>query len=251
MSLQGTVTIRPFQDMRVTSTGISAGRRMSLLADSSEFARSIAERYSLRQTLWANAALKVRRRGAEGSVQSSQHHLHVNIMPRLNFTAINLCTLPPVPAEGKGHSWPVMEKIVLMRLGGVTPLLPTEDLLQGNLVRRLVTRGERVEEIVRQRRTKFLIHDAGEIARMPVPEQTISIGKPAQKVVRHAAGPKQIAEQAGAGERRPAGCPGPHFEPVPATLPQLPALDINRLTEQVIQAIDRRIIAQRERMGKV
>jgi hypothetical protein len=32
--------------------------------------------------------------------------------------------------------------------------------------------------------------------------------------------------------------------------PQLPAIDVNRLTDQVIRAIDRRIIANRERMGR-
>jgi hypothetical protein len=30
-----------------------------------------------------------------------------------------------------------------------------------------------------------------------------------------------------------------------------PPLDLNRLTDQVVQAIDRRIIAQRERLGRV
>jgi hypothetical protein len=29
------------------------------------------------------------------------------------------------------------------------------------------------------------------------------------------------------------------------------AIDVNRLTEQVIQAIDRRIVAQRERLGRL
>jgi hypothetical protein len=30
-----------------------------------------------------------------------------------------------------------------------------------------------------------------------------------------------------------------------------PPIDLNRLTDQVVQAIDRRIIAHRERMGRI
>jgi hypothetical protein len=33
--------------------------------------------------------------------------------------------------------------------------------------------------------------------------------------------------------------------------PEANPVDVNRLTEQVIQAIDRRIIAQRERLGRI
>ena len=252
MSLQGTVTIRPFRDMRMTSPGISAGRVMPLLADSSGFARSIADRYSLSQTLWANSALRVRRKGLEGSVQSFQHHLHVNIMPRLNFTAIHLRTLPPGPAEGGVFSGPLIEKTLLLQLGREIPLVPMEDLLRRNLVQRLVTRGERVEELIRQSRTSFQVLDAVGAVRRSEPEQTISFSRPAQNVVRRT----PLAKPDSARPSRPAdnefgGFWGRQRETVTPSLPQTAALDINRLTEQVIQAIDRRIIAQRERLGKV
>jgi hypothetical protein len=39
------------------------------------------------------------------------------------------------------------------------------------------------------------------------------------------------------------------FSSTPATTP--PAIDVERLTNEVVRAIDRRIIAQRERLGRV
>lgn len=44
---------------------------------------------------------------------------------------------------------------------------------------------------------------------------------------------------------------GPAQPAAPVRLADLPAVDVDRLADQVIKSIDRRIIAQRERLGKV
>lgn len=83
---------------------------------------------------------------------------------------------------------------------------------------------------------------------------TLSIDRPVPRVLRRIAPVSFNAEAVDAGQvqtslhsaNRHVTSPGPG-SPVTAA----PAIDVDRLTEQVIQGIDRRIIAKRERLGRL
>lgn len=115
------------------------------------------------------------------------------------------------------------------------------------IMRRLVERGERVPSLAvpgaRQQSA------APELAR-PAVEVTPS-ARPVPMTVQRPA-PASAAPPQPAPVSTPDAPGAPHRPPTP--FPQAeapPPIDIDRLTDQVVRAIDRRIIAHRERMGRV
>ena len=116
-------------------------------------------------------------------------------------------------------------------------------------VRRVIEQHLRVETAAPSRSTalapvggSFQPAASGRPASPAAPERQLS---PLRQVVRPA-----VARAAGPGPSAGIGASG-SATPYTSAPPPTPPLDVDRLTDQIIQIIDRRIIASRERLGRI
>ena len=119
------------------------------------------------------------------------------------------------------------------------------------LVRRILAQGSRVEAVPVAAQVLASRGVLREPARGEAAEPLALLVPPVPRIVRQHA-PVE-AERAAAMRPEESSRPARHEE-LRATgtglRPPEQAIDVNRLTDQVIQAIDRRIVAQRERLGR-
>ena len=122
-----------------------------------------------------------------------------------------------------------------------------------SLATRLIRRTERVEAGSSQKQPPEVGSLIGQLVPLPNSQPAMpelgAFFSPIPKEVRRPA-PRQSHNGAGQTTRPPNGTTGDGQRMPPPAAAQAP-LDVNRLTDQVIQNIDRRIVAQRERLGKV
>jgi hypothetical protein len=112
--------------------------------------------------------------------------------------------------------------------------------VQPGLISRIVLRGKRSESV--QPRLGYSQGDVSEAVAVP----------PVPRVVLKQA---SIQSDQAVSRARPVGVLSPddalQTRPTPRQQPATAGVDLNRLTNEVIQTIDRRIIAERERMGRI
>lgn len=252
------------RDVRVTARGLGAGHRngpsgpTGLVPRVSAMLAAIARRYARWQGRWPHLHPILGHPGRGITLQPAVHRTQLYLAPHLRLTVLARSGPEGTPSAGRPtRRGPVQERSTLSRLAGQHPVAapghqPLEmvvgRLQAGRLVgtvpvdtivNRLVRRGVRVETVGTPR--PQLPQSEGSMA-----EAT----RPVQRVVRRTAAamsgdnPPTAAETFAAASR-----PRPAMAQVPGH--GEPPLDLNRLTDQVVQAIDRRIIAQRERLGRV
>jgi hypothetical protein len=136
----------------------------------------------------------------------------------------------------------------------VTGAPSAEQRQADSLVPRLVARAVRVDSV--------RAHDEAEVGHERAPSgSSIATREPAGRAVERTmrrtaltVAPELTTAARPEATRRtePERQPWPAWPPRPDVLPPAaaPAVDINRLTDQVMQTIDRRIVAQRERLGR-
>lgn len=236
-------------EMRITTWPGHLTRRNLSLASAPAFARGIMERYIRLQQPWPMAALVFR---MEESGENVSVSYHTHIAPRLKFTLLQWrpgavssfnASLPQLRSRGENETWIRFFKAVSVSF--VRLLAPEE------IVSRLVARFERVETLRKAQSIgpveipyqKERQQSTNTYLAPPIP--------PVQRIVRRSATPDEPERSlAPKHEEVASGMPEGQkkFKAVP--LASVPSIDINRLTDQIIQTIDRRIIAQRERMGR-
>jgi hypothetical protein len=239
------------RDVRVTRNGIRPARQRAALGIAGALARAIGARYTARSR-WAGPAGLIFRRPQPGlTIQQVRHEAHAHFSPRLALTLL-AWSPPPVLAAvreaGTGLQMPVsrLERRLEMHLLQRSVIERTETERSERFTRRFVERGERVESVRQRPGTAAL-----PVTRADAP--AASLAQPAPRLLYR---PPSAATVSEAGQA-PVAFPrdAAPRQPLPAQraslAPELAPADINRLTDQVIQAIDHRIIAQRERLGRV
>jgi hypothetical protein len=246
--------IRVARDVRSSAGGLRVvtGTRPGSLA--AAFAMALLARYRGRQERRCGVDFAFRRRPPSVTLQPVYQRLGLHVAPRLSLTVL----APPRPAEALGApaaptrwvGW--VERQVVRE-----PILqPPGAAVRERLVTHLVTERERVEAGATPGRRVVDRGDAESL--VPSRGRFAPTAPPVPRVV-HRPGAAQPAEHArpavptgstGSGEghgqsgaKRLVG----NAESLSGPRP----VDVKRLTDQVIQAIDQRIIAQRERLGRV
>ncbi len=239
------------RDIRA-SRGEALAQRRSLHARAAEFAQALLARFSPHAWSWTPPGLVFRQDRPLVAAHYVQQNSHTHFAPRLGLTVLtwqsgrrdDVSDKPSPPAAR-------------VRVDQETHMLRTlvhsvESSTLDRLVYRMVTQGQRVEANSRAAPASFAPGSlakpaASTMAFLPVPEMP-----PVQKIVRRAV---PAETESVASPRTMAGASGANYEAGRSTnarpQPPQPAIDVNQLTDQVIKAIDRRIIAQRERLGRV
>jgi hypothetical protein len=242
--LRSSVT-KSFSDPRITGNwrpvmGISPSA--SIL----EFVHGLIRRYEYLQRPWPMTVLILRHVGIANTILNSYHF---TIVPRLFFTwhsgsRVSSTGLLP-------HLGLLPAKMILTQPIQPTELHAAERLMLGGIVSRLVIRSPGSEILERTqygRKRKDIDLETWEDR---LTRRVVSAVLPVQKILRLSGTlePQEAIDHATG--RGPAGFKekGQKPPPRPQGSPES-SFDINRLTERVIQAIDRRIMAHRERLGR-
>lgn len=249
MALTRTKKLRlAHRDLRVIAFGMGATRRLSAV----EFAHGVLARYLNLQAEVSAPEVALGRLHPRVTIRNTWRHAHTHLAQRLSLTifgwkgqslnrpaagplALRLCVKP--------------ERLTHAQRPRLAVSIKTAAIEQ--LATRLIARGGRVEGVqedtpVDSRRAKAVVIDGAAPARL-----SVSAPAPVEKVVRRSK-PVEIErnissqsnEVASAAPQSQAKAENPWQQSNGV------AIDVNRLTDQVIQAIDRRIVAQRERMGQ-
>jgi hypothetical protein len=204
------------------------------------FAKNIAARFTGRAWLWAPEGFVFRLDRPANSSQYFHNHVLLQIAPSLALTVLSS---PKQPLITPDH--PLLPSMPRSMLGKESEALhrvvrSTRSVMPEELVERLILHRRRIERENHQR-----------IDETPV-RSAVSFVPPAGRVLRHSAPVKpehQDVKQQGpknySGFEQP---PESIYRPVSRLAPEL---NVNQLTDQVIRMIDQRILAQRERLGKV
>jgi len=260
------------RDMWVIAFGMGVTRKLSAV----EFAHVILARYLNRQAQVSAPELALGRLHPRVTIRNTWHHAHTHLAQRLSLTILGWEGKPlSRSAAGPLTLRICVEQRRLTHAQQPRPTVsikpaPIEKLAVSNEQRRamiaavsikpapieksatrLIAKGGRVESIQENapgnsRRAKAVVIDGAVPARL-----SASALAPVEKVIRRS---KAVETERNISSRsvEVAGA-----EPLGQTKAINPwqqstgaAIDVNSLTDQVIQAIDRRIVAQRERMGR-
>jgi hypothetical protein len=246
--------IRVARDVRSSAGGlrVATGTRPGSLA--AAFAMALLARYQGRQERRWGVDFAFRRRPSSVTLQPVYQRLGLHLAPRLSLTVL----APPRPAEAlNAPAAPARWVGRIERQVVREPILrPPGAAVRERLVTHLVTERERVEAGATPGRRRADRDDAGPL--VPSRGRFAPMAPPVPRVVQRPAAVTTMDSQSpsaafaataevqggdGFGARRPGGSAAGPLE--------AGAVDVKRLTDQVIQAIDQRIIAQRERLGRV
>jgi hypothetical protein len=210
--------------LRVSSGGARLAHQAAMHSGVSAFVQAIMERYTGWQTHWPSLDLVLRQNPSGMTMAPIYHQVQMQVVPRLNLT---------IQGETLIRHQQSIERV--------------ERTLRAQLVQSLSTRGTRIEAVATQ---GGLTANGFNNTPSPGMGAALPLARPISKAVR-----RPVAEPAPDNRRLAADISMtlPGRRPIVAgrTDPPAPAaIDMNRLTDQVIQAIDRRIIAQRERLGR-
>jgi hypothetical protein len=220
---------------------------------------AIARRYARWQGRWPDLHPVLWHPWRGITLQPAVHRTRLHLAPHLRLTVLARSGPEGAPSAGRAtRQWVAQERSAASRPAGQPPVavpghqplaLVVGRLQAGRLVEtvpvetivnRLARRGVRVETVGAPR--PQLPQSEGSTAGAP---------RPVPRVVRRSGAVGTGDDQPPAAETFAAAS---RTRPATAQVPghgELPSLDLNRLTDQVVQAIDRRIIAQRERLGRV
>jgi hypothetical protein len=211
-------------DLRVSSARARLAYRTAMQSRAGAFVQALISHYNGWQTHWPTVDLVLRQKPSGITMSPIYHQVQMQVAPRLSLTI-----------RGETH---VRHQ---RSIGHV------ERTLREQLVHYLGTRGTRIDVVATQ---GSLTASGVKNAPSPRTSAEVMLARPVSRVVR-----RPIAEPAITNHRLtaetattlPGRRPGVASRANP---PAPPPIDMNRLTDQVIQAIDRRIIAQRERLGR-
>jgi hypothetical protein len=188
------------------------------------FVQAIMERYTGWQMRGASLDLVLRQRAPGVTMSPLYHQVQMQVAPRLSLIV-----------QGETR---VLHERSIERV---------ERTLREQLVRDLSARGTRIDAVA----TPGSLTPSGfNNAPAPGTRANLPLARPVSRVVRR---PVSVftPDNRGLPAETPMTLPGRRPAVVSQTHPPDPTpMDVNRLTDQVIQAIDRRIIAQRERLGR-
>jgi hypothetical protein len=254
--------------VRTTAGRLRRAHRAARGVRVAEFARAVTQRYAAAQVPWPALDLALRRPWPGVILNRISHRAQVYLAPHLTLTALRWSGQRR--ADGGSADWSAPEGLkprvgpqIGIPLVRPFPVASFASTAVDRLVRRLAGRRERIES--------WRIPAAspiGGVSRTRNPGTDRERSRDARRGIE--APPRLPQEHAiPMVFRRPRATPtqSAATDPVPdnprllahgwawtadgARRPASPEpIDVNRLTDQVIQTIDRRIVAQRERMGR-
>jgi hypothetical protein len=236
------------RDLRIIAFGI--GPTMMLAAGG--FAHGVLARYLNQRAQVSGPELALGRLHTRVTIRNTHRRSHTHLAPRLSLTVsgwkgqslnrsadgpltLRLCVEP--------------QRLTQAQRPRLADSIKTAAIEK--LATRLIARGGRVESIQgnapgNSRRAKAVVIDGAAPARL-----NASALAPVERVIRRSKATeteRNISSRSV--EMASAELQGQTKAINPLRQPTDVAIDVNRLTDQVIQAIDRRIVAQRERMGR-
>jgi hypothetical protein len=213
------------------------------------FALPIRQRYQGKAGRWARLGLVFRQPGAGVIAVHAYHRHHVQVAPRFSLTM----RTAPTPTGAQPHR--LLETRVVQQPGAG---FIQEHWRVEKLVQRLVARELRIDSMV----TTGTAARPGETVAPPLVESAYEVrpqaepaARPIQRIVRRAT-VEAIPYTQAAGSDLPAPVrsqaqPPPGWTAVSAApAPTLSGAEVKRVADQVLQVIDRRVTAHRERMGR-
>lgn len=237
------------REMHVSAGGVRRAAQTAGQAQVTQFAQAIIQRYQGWCIYWPSLPFVFNLKRVAATMHSVSHHTQVHVAPRLALTALS---------QPLGAGRPVLHQGMLPLAQRFVSLLQASTSTQ-RLVSRLITKSERIEGsagVVSHPRLEQEIA-TGSTGNTPprapaVPPVPRIVHRPAPTVTAAATPPPTVTPRtAGNGWEGTATGRAPLRSPDMPMQPEANPVDVNRLTEQVIQAIDRRIIAQRERLGRI
>lgn len=217
-------------------------------ASAREFTEAVSSRYAHWLSHWPWLTPVFLQQRAGGAVNSYFRRYHINLQPHLVLTALNR-TVEDGLKRPRSASWHKLEariQLVHCPQRDVLELLPMQ-----RLTRRLFLRGERIEEspVVAQTARRKLALPGPDRDR--VENASTKALEPARRVFRRTLPVQQESESAShARNKISQGSRIDNWLPGIARRHSDAPIDVHKITEHVIHEIDRRIVAQRERMGR-
>ncbi|MBD2089955.1 hypothetical protein H6F67_08820 [Microcoleus sp. FACHB-1515] len=257
-------------EMRVTASVPLRPLRSLVTVPAGRFAEQLQQRYQ-HQSIAAHAEMELRRSPPALSFSSHHHHPQLNFAPQLQLTVLHSPTLAAAQAAATvAESLTRSSHTVLQQQSQLrsrqfqrieqTELLVqqlqrdrTEAVLQQELVQRMVDRTTRTETVTVSRAmagmemgsdTLTAIAQSRPASQVPLTMELVA-AQPVPQVVRVAQSAESIAPEGRRSTPLSASPAASGLVP-----PVVPSIDVNRLTDQVMQTIDRRLLAYRERRGK-
>lgn len=202
------------------------------------FARRITNRYAGRSPVWQRplSMAMVRRIGPQSIVQRHWHRELFHLSPRINLSFIS--SLQQVVFKPKRPNV----------LSTILPIRRVMNWLQSPTI---------VKRIERSIENEILVEHVASRRRRIEVDAEFSTDKPQQKPIS-----KVLRREKGLATQKPdrlkleatktMTSPEHRYQSGSSmTAAATPAIDVNQLTDEVIRSIDRRIIAQRERLGRI
>jgi hypothetical protein len=226
-------------DWRVSAGGIRLAQQSAMQSGADAFVQALMERYNGWQTHWSSLDLAFRQRPAGMTMSPIYHQVQMHVAPRLHLTI-----------QGETH---ILHQRSIERVGRtlreqLVHHLRVKRTLREQLVHYLSARGTRIDAVATQ---GSLTASGFNNALSPGTRADLPLARPIPRVVRRPV-TELAPENPGAPVETPMTLSGRRPAVVSRTSPPAPApVDVHRLTDQVIQAIDRRIVAQRERLGRI
>lgn len=248
MALKPITTLRTaVRDVRVTAAGLLQARQMLPAMRMVEFAQAMLQCYDRQPWLWQALNLIFRQFRTPVNLENVHHHSHTHLAPRLALTVVRKLAQPE-RQQAAGAFIPALQRAIANTSGSAASsyLIDRE-----HLVYRLSARYQRVtenEQVMLVHQSRQMKDTASEVA-MPGRFE-LPIMETVSRVFRRA---KPIVNESGISSPSERGFRATPQEDKSATKlasPPAAAIDVNRLADQVIQTIDRRIVAQRERLGR-
>lgn len=204
----------------------SSSRRLRAMpaTQASLFAEALMRRHAERCAVSQKAEMILSRLLPAARERTLHQHMHLRLSPQLNLTVLNSSGRPETPASG-AHA------PALAFDAAREPQPPV-----ATFIRRFIEREVRLDSVARAEAPMASAQLKGAAPQAaPLPQSIVRRGAPRAET------PEQAPRPDAPGQYR-AHAPRPEAAP---------AVDINGLTNQVIQALDRRIIAHRERLGRI
>jgi hypothetical protein len=239
------------QDIRVSASGIRPLHELSWVNRSRQFGQHIRDRYlHVQQSPFASPEQILKQSGV--ILNSVHQHHSVHLRPHLSFTVLHrqsvlshsIDSAPTPPASNRITTAPTKQY----------PLTFRRITQPERLIEQIETRRERVE---RRTMSQFVISTVQSqktaIRTAPIQEVPLLVVKSSPKALRQPVSESTVARPLAPTVDNETLMAPRAIQPKPSGQIGQPlgAIDVNRLTDQVVQAIDRRLLAHRERMGRI
>lgn len=246
MAVKPITTLRTvYRDVRVTANGLLQVRRRSSAIVAFGLAQTMMDRYARQTWLWQALNLIFRQFRSLVNLKNVHHHSHTQVAPHLALTVARWSPQPgSLPASNT-----LIPVTQLVRSKAIETLANSYLINQEHRIYRLRERYQRItrSEQITVTHSHPMKYSAAENATPAHPGSAIIESLP--RIFRRS---KSLVNESEP-RSRSSSEPQSSLKGVNLTTklsPPAPAIDVNRLTDQVIQTIDQRILAQRERLGR-